>query len=258
MIGVHDEFALSKVAPKNYEYDVIEAVPYQETSNDLVKYTKLKCSPLPDAFMPCENLLEDFWLRLSVWIISFVGLIANFSVILYNFGNSCLYYTSTHDLNVPTYLMTNLAVADSLMSLYLAFIAVKDMQSRDKFGQSALEWQKSFGCPVAGFMGVVSSLTSALCLAFITFERWLLEIKKNCQRIIIYIKDFLYFRYYSIKNSTDFNKRISSNSAILVSLIIWILSLILAAMPLVHLNLNSYDSYALCLPFDTRHLGKQH
>lgn len=130
-----------------------------------------ECRPKPDAFMPCENLLETIWLRISVWLISSVGVLANMSAIVYNLAYSWMYYRSTHDLNVPTYLLTHLACADSLMAVYLAFIAIKDLSSRDKFAQSALEWQRSSGCNVAGFLGVVSAVASAFCLAFITFER---------------------------------------------------------------------------------------
>jgi len=122
--------------------------------------------------MPCENLLETFWLRISVWLISSAGILANTSAILYNLLYCWIFYRSTHDLNVATYLLTHLACADSLMAVYLAFIAVKDMSSRDKFSQSALEWQRSSGCSVAGFMGIVSALSSAFFLAFITFERF--------------------------------------------------------------------------------------
>lgn len=121
--------------------------------------------------MPCENLLETLILRISAWLISMAGLLANTSVIVYNIAYSWLFYKSSHDLNVPTYLLTHLACADSLMSIYLSFIVMKDMQSRDKFAQSALEWQRSRGCSVAGFLGVLSALVSAFSLAFITFER---------------------------------------------------------------------------------------
>jgi hypothetical protein len=122
--------------------------------------------------MPCENLLETLFLRISVWLVSMAGLLANTSAIVYNLFYSWAFYSSTRELNVPTFLLTNLAFADSLMSIYLSFIAVKDMSSRDKFAQSALEWQQSRGCSVAGFLGIVSALASAFCLAFITFERF--------------------------------------------------------------------------------------
>jgi hypothetical protein len=64
-------------------------------------------------------------------------------------------------------------------------------------------------------------------LAFITFER-----------------------YYVIKNSLNFNKRIKFKHAFVGTIIIWIIALVEASLPL--FNLNSYSAYAICLPFDTR------
>lgn len=191
------------------------------------KSLDFKCSPEPDPFTPCENLLEDWWLRIAVWLISLLGILSNVCVVAYNIMISVLYYYNNNDINVSNFLITNLATADSLMSIYLLFIALKDATSRHTFGQSALDWQRSFSCNLAGFLSVVSSVASALCLAFITFER-----------------------YYAIRNSLDSNKRISIKFALITSAIIWVISLIAAALPL--FDLNSYSAYAICLPFDTR------
>lgn len=30
----------------------------------------VSCSPMPDPFQPCENLLEDWWLRIAVWLVN--------------------------------------------------------------------------------------------------------------------------------------------------------------------------------------------
>ena len=189
--------------------------------------TSFRCSPEPDPFTPCSNLLEDWWLRISVWLVSIVGILSNSCVVIYNIIHSILYYNNNNAISVPTFLLTNLATADSLMSIYLLFIAVKDTASRQNFGKSALIWQRSFSCNLAGFLSVVSSVSSALCLAFITFER-----------------------YYAIKNSINLNKRVSPKLAFILTTMIWIISLIAAALPL--FELNDYSAYAICLPFDTR------
>ncbi len=185
------------------------------------------CTPMPDVLTPCENLLEDWWLRVAVWLVSLMGILSNCCVIAYNVMYGVFYYYNNSDVNVSTFLLTNLATADSLMSVYLLFIAVKDSSSRDSFGKSALAWQRSFTCNLAGFLSIVSSVSSALCLVFITFER-----------------------YYSIKHSTDYNKRLRFKGALLITVVIWMVSFFAATLPL--LNLNSYSAYAICLPFDTK------
>jgi hypothetical protein len=64
-------------------------------------------------------------------------------------------------------------------------------------------------------------------LAFITFER-----------------------YYVLKNSLDYSKRLSIRFVTLITALIWIASLLAATLPL--FDLNNYSAYAICLPFDTR------
>ncbi len=113
-----------------------------------------------------------------------------------------------------------------MMNIYLLFIAYKDLQSRHTFGKSAISWQNSFTCSLAGFLSMLACLSTALFLAFITFER-----------------------FYVIKYSY-YNKRISIEIAIVVSLIIWFISTVGATLPF--FKINSYSSYAICLPFDTR------
>lgn len=188
---------------------------------------RFKCTPEPDPFTPCSNLLEDWWLRISVWLVSTMGILSNFCVVIYNLIHSVLYYNNNNAISVPTFLLTNLATADSLMSVYLLLIAVKDTTSRQHFGQSALLWQRSFTCNLAGFLSVVSSVSSALCLAFITFER-----------------------FYAIKNSINLNKRVTPKLAFILTTLIWLVSVIAACLPL--FELNDYSAYAICLPFDTR------
>ena len=143
----------------------------------------LSCVPQPDAFTPCEDLLEGWPLRILVWTLSLLGTLSNITVILYKLLTSLKHYYINVQIDTPSFLLTNLALADSLMSTYLLFIALKDATSRTNFGQSALTWQRSIFCNMAGFLAIVSYVSSSLCLSFITFER-----------------------YYAIKNSINLNK----------------------------------------------------
>ena len=113
------------------------------------------------------------------------------------------------------------------MSVYLLFIASKDSTSRSNFEQSALIWQRSVSCNLAGFLAIVSYVSSSLCLALITFER-----------------------YYAIKNSIDLNKRVKFRTALVSIGLIWSIAIYVASLPL--FSLNNYSAYAICLPFDTR------
>lgn len=57
------------------------------------------------------------------------------------------------DVNVPSFLLANLATADSLMSIYLLFIVVKDSTSRSNFGKAKifLIWSAVWNLVVINF-----------------------------------------------------------------------------------------------------------
>lgn len=74
-------------------------------------------------------------------------------------------------MDVPRFLVCNLAVADFFMGIYLGFLAVVDAATLGEFRRFAIKWQLSSACQVAGFFGVLSSELSVFTLAVITMER---------------------------------------------------------------------------------------
>ena len=107
-------------------------------------------------------------------------------------------------MDVPRFLVCNLAMADFFMGLYLGFLAIVDASTFGEFRKYAIHWQFSPGCQVsnpifccaleklfkytnhiilqffytfepyfqvAGFFGVLSSELSVFTLAVITLER---------------------------------------------------------------------------------------
>nr|QVK45769.1 G protein-coupled receptor [Proales similis] len=209
---------------------VAEAGPLAETSepcgsDPYLCGVRFSCSPMPDALTPCENLLDDWWMRIAAWLISLCGVLANLLVIAFNAGKVLTRQGAAlqSELIVSAFLIANLALADWLMSVYILFIAVKDATSRHDFVAGALNWQHSFTCHLAGFLAIVSSVSSALTLLFITYER-----------------------YRALKLPA---RRMTLTEALLASTLIWLCSVCVASLPLA--DLNRYSSYAICLPFDT-------
>lgn len=215
-----------KLMNKNYTILAVKPTSDFEEYKMFENDKKIKCSPMPDALTPCENLLEDLWLRIGVWLVSILGILSNFCVVIYNSISSFHFYRCHNNQFIPTFLLSNLAIADSLMSWYLFLLAYKDATSRHKFGQSALEWQASFTCNFAGFLSIVSSVASAFCLSLITFDR-----------------------YYAIRNSFD-SKRIGLRTAIFWIILIWVASIFIALLPL--FQMNSYSAYSICLPLQSK------
>lgn len=105
-------------------------------------------------------------------------------------------------------------------------LAVVDAATLGQFRRYAIPWQMSFGCQLAGFLGVLSSELSVYTLAVITIER-----------------------NYAIVHAMQLNKRLSLRHASCIMTFGWIFALSMAAMPL--MGISDYRKFAICLPFET-------
>lgn len=45
-------------------------------------YQEVICSPAPDAFNPCEDIMGHWSLRAAVWVVAVLALVGNIAVIL--------------------------------------------------------------------------------------------------------------------------------------------------------------------------------
>lgn len=129
----------------------------------LVRKYEVECIPKPSPFAPCEDLF-DFWtLRCSVWVVFLLAVIGNATVIVVMlFGRT--------KLDVPRFLVCNLALADLFMGVYLSILAVVDSATLTVFRTFAVTWQNSTLCSLAGFLAVFSTESSVFILAVITLE----------------------------------------------------------------------------------------
>jgi leucine-rich repeat-containing G protein-coupled receptor 6 len=177
----------------------------------------VNCYPLPNVLSPCANLLDPDPLPYLTWIIWFVAVVSNIAVLF-------IMFVSKEKLHVPQLFICNLAFADFLLGVYLAFLGGVDLKTRGQsFYKSALQWQMGPGCDSAGFIAIFSSELSVFVLTIMTLERF---------HTIAYS-----FKHGSIK------KRYAS-----VALIIcWIFAGIIAVLPI--LDVNTYSAVAVCMPF---------
>ncbi|XP_025017049.1 leucine-rich repeat-containing G-protein coupled receptor 5-like isoform X2 [Tetranychus urticae] len=185
--------------------------------NIVFKYP-IKCLPQPSPFTPCEDLFDWWTLRCGVWIVFLLALLGNgVVVVVLIFGRS--------KLDVPRFLVCNLAMADFLMGIYLGMLAVVDAATLGQYKVYALPWQRSFGCQIAGFLGVLSTELSVYTLAVITSER-----------------------NYAITHAMHLNKRLSLKHAAYIMAVGWTFALIMALLPL--FGVSDYRKFAVCLPFE--------
>ncbi|XP_024290906.1 lutropin-choriogonadotropic hormone receptor-like [Oncorhynchus tshawytscha] len=184
-----------------------------------------QCTPEPDAFNPCEDLLGYSFLRAVTWLITVFAVAGNMTVLI-------VLITSHQKLNVSQFLMCNLAFADLCMGLYLLLIAAMDYHSRKEYYNHATDWQTGGGCGVAGFLTVFASELSVYTLTMITLERW-----------------------HTITNAMHINKRLRLRHVVILMAGGWGFSLLAALLPI--LGVSSYTKVSICLPMDIESLASQ-
>ncbi|XP_071485754.1 follicle-stimulating hormone receptor-like [Diadema antillarum] len=181
------------------------------------EYSSVNCTPKPNAFHPCSDVMGYVFLRVMVWIVSGTALIGNFIVLL-------VLASQRHKMTVPKFLMCNLSLADLWMGVYLLMVASVDIHTAGEYFNYSLQWQYGAGCSVAGFISMLSSELSVFSLTVITIERW-----------------------YTIIYAIDLNKRIRLRLAARIMIAGWLFAILVAVLPL--FNVGNYGITSMCLPF---------
>lgn len=191
---------------------------YPDLELDCLNNPVIRCSPKPDAFNPCEDLLGFPALRSLTWIIAVFAVAGNLAVLV-------ILLVSRQKLTVSRFLMCNLAIADLCMGLYLLLIAAMDRRSRHEYYNHATDWQTGAGCGAAGFLTVFASELSVYTLTVISLERW-----------------------HTIANAMRANKRLRLQHVAAMMAAGWGFALLVALLPLV--GVSSYSKVSICLPMD--------
>ncbi|XP_059618054.1 lutropin-choriogonadotropic hormone receptor isoform X2 [Phlebotomus argentipes] len=179
----------------------------------------IQCLPLPGPFLPCADLFDWWTLRCGVWVVFLLAMLGNGTVVF-------VLIFSRSKMDVPRFLVCNLAAADFFMGVYLGILAVVDASTLGEFRMFAIPWQMSAGCQLAGFLAVLSSELSVYTLAVITLER-----------------------NYAITHAMHLNKRLSLRHAGYIMTFGWAFALTMAVLPL--FGVSDYRKFAVCLPFET-------
>uniref|UniRef100_A0A5S6R5W9 G_PROTEIN_RECEP_F1_2 domain-containing protein n=1 Tax=Trichuris muris TaxID=70415 RepID=A0A5S6R5W9_TRIMR len=186
---------------------------------------RVKCSPKPDALNPCEDMAGHLFVRLFMWLAWILAVIGNLGVVAL-FGWLCKCGRPT---GVSGFLVSNLAFADLCMGVYLAMLAVQDVKTAGKYCNYAVDWQSGLGCSSAGFVAIFSSELSMFTIVAISIKLW-----------------------YDTKESF-YGFTFEWPTAVILQGIAWLLSILLAALPLA--NVNTYSATSVCLPIRTESVG---
>ncbi|XP_041907604.1 follicle-stimulating hormone receptor isoform X6 [Corvus kubaryi] len=176
------------------------------------------CSPKPDAFNPCEDIMGYNILRVLIWFISILAITGNTVVLI-------ILISSQSKLTVPRFLMCNLAFADLCIGIYLLFIASVDIQTKSQYYNYAIDWQTGAGCNAAGFFTVFASELSVYTLTVITLERW-----------------------HTITYAMQLHRKVRLRHAVIIMIFGWVFAFTVALLPI--FGVSSYMKVSICLPMD--------
>ncbi|XP_032764521.1 follicle-stimulating hormone receptor isoform X2 [Rattus rattus] len=192
---------------------------YSEFDYDLCnEVVDVTCSPKPDAFNPCEDIMGYNILRVLIWFISILAITGNTTVLV-------VLTTSQYKLTVPRFLMCNLAFADLCIGIYLLLIASVDIHTKSQYHNYAIDWQTGAGCDAAGFFTVFASELSVYTLTAITLERW-----------------------HTITHAMQLECKVQLRHAASVMVLGWTFAFAAALFPI--FGISSYMKVSICLPMD--------
>ena len=183
--------------------------------------TEENCYPQPNEFSSCEDLMRQDVLRAFLWIIGFLALIGNVSVLIVRLYFERESLTKTYGIFV-----TNLGIADLMMGSYLIILAIADTIFRGEYTWNDYKWRHGITCNIAGVLATLASEGSVIFLCWITVDR-LLVIK------------FPFGRF-----------RITRNKAIVACIGSWVLLCFVALIPSMvpsYFENRFYSRSAVCL-----------
>ena len=126
------------------------------------------CSFTDRAISSCHELIIEPALKVIVWVIGLATLVGNAITLLYRFTWDRKVLEKPYGIFV-----TNLAVADLLMGVYLVTIAIADALFYGEYVLHDYTWRHSPVCQAAGVLVTMSSLASMIFIFLITVERYL-------------------------------------------------------------------------------------
>ena len=182
----------------------------------------ISCNALDEIspYLTCSRLLSDRTLEVLMWLIGLNALFGNIFVLSYR-------KIKRDKDQIQTFLLSNLAMSDLLMGIYMLLIASADIYFGESFPMQAESWRSGITCKIAGTISIVSSEASVFFLTVISIDR-----------------------YMNIKYPYS-DRKLGNKSSVMLASILWFTSLVLGIVPS-SLGGNSkytafYDNSHVCI-----------
>jgi leucine-rich repeat-containing G protein-coupled receptor 8 len=181
------------------------------------------CHTQEDALSSCSSLLKADLYRVFLWLYAALSIAGNAASLVSR-------VKFLHDESSDTgfgVLVTNLAVADFLMGVYLLMVGFADVAYSGDYLFHDEVWKSSAGCSTAGFLLLLSREVSVFLVALLLLDRVLL----------------LQFPGSKVR----FGRR----SAMVACGVFWVVGVVLALQPLLpgHAHWQFFSQTGLCVPF---------
>ena len=146
--------------PKN-----AELVVSQHEICECYKATNCTASSDRSPYLTCDRLLSDRVLMVMMWLIGLNALFGNMFVLMWRKKN-------TKIAKFQDMLLSNLALSDFLMGVYMIILGSADMYFNDRFPLKAETWRSGVTCRIAGAISIISSEASVFFVTLISIDRF--------------------------------------------------------------------------------------
>ena len=119
-------------------------------------------------YLTCGWLLSLTVLSIFTWILGLCATLGNGFVLLWRQLNQ-----RGRENKVQSVLLSNLAVSDLLMGIYMIIIASADVYYGEYFPMNAEEWRSGFTCRIASTLAITSSEASVFFVTLISLDRFI-------------------------------------------------------------------------------------
>ena len=182
--------------------------------------TNITCSASDprSPYLTCNRLLADRALVAMMWLISLNAIGGNVFVLAWKQRHG--QKNSVQDL-----LLSNLAISDTIMGIYMLIIACADVYFGKEFPMYSESWRAGITCRTAGGLSILSSEASVFFVTLISIDRFI------CVKFPFTIR------------------KLSKRSARLAITLIWLFSLALEVVPssLAGRSEQFYDNSHVCI-----------
>ena len=129
--------------------------------------TEDQCLPRESEISSCDDLLRNEIIRPFAWAIGLTAIISNILAFIYR-----MFDKERLKLGYGIF-VSNLAVSDLLMGVYLIIITSADVHYRGNYMMNDEAWRRGWICQFAGIITTLSSETSVLFICLVTVDRLL-------------------------------------------------------------------------------------